>query len=151
MLFYLAALCGMRDLSSPSRDWTHAPWNISRFLATGQPGKSNKEFLHIYLNYLFILTAWVFVALCRLSLVVENRGVSLPWLLWLQSTGSRLMGSVIAALRLSSVAHGLSCSEARGIFLNQGSNRCLLLWQMYSYPLHHRSAPIKIFDGWGFL
>ena len=44
-----------------------------------------------------------------------------------------------------------SCSEARGIFLNQESNQCLLLWQMDSYPLHHRSAPVKIFDGWGFL
>ena len=28
---------------------------------TGQPGKSNKDFLHLYLSYLFILTA---LALC---------------------------------------------------------------------------------------
>ena len=50
------------------------------------------------------------------------------------------------------MALGLSCSEACGIFPNQGSNPCLLLWQVDSYPLcHRRSAPIKIFDGWGFL
>ena len=39
--------------------------------------------------------------------------------------------SVVAAPGLGStgsviVAHGLSCSAARGIFLNQGSNLCLL-------------------------
>ena len=30
------------------------------------------------------------------------------------------------------VAHGLSCSEARGIFRDQGSNLCLLHWQVDS-------------------
>ena len=40
--------------------------------------------------------------------------------LWL--TGSRAQASVV-------VAHGLSCSVACGIFLDQGSNPCPLHWQ----------------------
>ena len=36
------------------------------------------------------------------------------------------------------VVHGLSCSEARGIFPNQGSNPCPLYWEADSYPLHHQ-------------
>ena len=44
---------------------------------------------------------------------------SLQWLLLLQSTGSRAIGSVLVGLRLS-------CFEACGIFLDQGSNPCLL-------------------------
>ena len=39
-------------------------------------------------------------------------------------------------------AHGLSCSEARGIFLDQGSNLCLLHQQVASLPLSHQGNPI---------
>ena len=46
--------------------------------------------------------------------------------LTLRSTGSRRAGSVV-------VAHGLSCSTARGIFPDQGSNPCLLHWQADSF------------------
>ena len=42
-------------------------------------------------------------------------GFSLRWLLLLQSTGSRLMGSVV-------LEHGLSCLAACGILLDQGLN-----------------------------
>ena len=50
------------------------------------------------------------------------------------------MGSVFAAPRLWStgliaVAQRLSCSVARGIFLDQGLNSCLLHWQAVSSPL----------------
>ena len=45
------------------------------------------------------------------------------------------MGSVLAA-------HRLGCSGACGIFWDQGSDPCPLLWQVNSYPLRHqRSAP----------
>ena len=44
------------------------------------------------------------------------------------------MGSVV-------VAHGLSCSAACGIFLDQGSNPCLLHWQADSQPLRHQGSP----------
>ena len=45
------------------------------------------------------------------------------------------MGSIV-------VAHGLSCSTAGGIFLDQGSNPCLLHWQVDSQPLDHQGNPM---------
>ena len=82
--------------------------------------------------YLFRL-CWVSVAAPGLSLVAERgghsssrcEGFSLWGLLLFQSTGSREhrlqqlrhLGSVV-------VTAGLSCSEACGIFLDQGSNPC---------------------------
>ena len=39
------------------------------------------------------------------------------------------------------VAHGLSCSAARGIFPSQGSSWCLLHWQVDSLPLRHQRSP----------
>ena len=55
-------------------------------------------YLFIYLFYFWL--HWVFVAVCRLSLVAASRdysllhcaGFSLQWLLLLQSTGSRHTG-----------------------------------------------------------
>ena len=38
------------------------------------------------------------------------------------------------------VAHGLSCSEPCGIFLDQRLNPCALHWQVYSYPLCHQQC-----------
>ena len=40
------------------------------------------------------------------------------------------------------VAHGLSCTTACGIFLDQVSNPCPLHWQVDSYPLDHQGSPI---------
>ena len=39
------------------------------------------------------------------------------------------------------VARGLSSSTACGVFSNQGSNPCLLLWQADSLPLSHQGSP----------
>ena len=87
-------------------------------------------------------------------LLLQCVGFSLWWLLWLQSTGSRAHGlqqlwhleSVIPASGLQStglivVAHGLSCSKACGIFLNQELNACLLHWQGDSLPLSQQGSP----------
>ena len=38
------------------------------------------------------------------------------------------------------VVHGLSFSMARGIFSDQGSNLCLLHWQVDSLPLNHEGS-----------
>ena len=57
---------------------------------------------------------------------------SRPLLLW--STGSRRTGSVV-------VAHRPSCSAARGILPDQGSNPCPLHWQADSQPLRHQGSP----------
>ena len=48
--------------------------------------------------------------------------------------GSRTRASVVAA-------HRFSYSEARGIFLDQGSNWCPLHWQADSQPLNHQGSP----------
>ena len=37
---------------------------------------------------------------------------------------------------------GLSCPKARGIFPDQGSNPCLLHWQVDSVPLSHQGSPL---------
>ena len=54
----------------------------------------------------------------------------LQWLLLLWSGGSRVV-----------VVKGLGCSTACGIFLDQGSNLCLLHWQENSLPRSHQGSP----------
>ena len=56
------------------------------------------------------------------------------------------VASLVAARALGArasvvVAHGLSCSQACGIFLDQESNPCPLHWQADSYPLRHQGSP----------
>ena len=65
-------------------------------------------------------------------------GLLLSRPLLLRSTGPRRAGSVI-------VAYGLSCSAARGIFPDQGSNPCPLHWQEDSQPLRHQGSPKVVF------
>ena len=99
-------------------------------------------FLSICL-FIYLWLCWVFVSVRGLSLVAASgghsssrcAGLSLSWPFLLQSTGSRPTGSVI-------VAHGPSCSAARGIFPDQGSNPCPLHWQADSQPLHHQGSPV---------
>ena len=97
--------------------------------------------LFIYL-FIYFWLCWVFVSVRGLSPVAASGGhsssrcagisLSRPLLLW--STGSRRAGSV-------AVAHWPSCSAACGIFLDQGSNPCLLHWQADSQPLRHQGSP----------
>ena len=102
-------------------------------------------FFFLMKTYLFIYfwLCWVFISVRGLSLVVASgghsslrcAGLSLSQPLLLRSTGSRHAGSVI-------VAHGPSCSAARGIFPDQGSNPCPLHWQAESQPLRHQGSPV---------
>ena len=83
-----------------------------------------------FFNLIYFWLCWVFVSVRGLSLVAASGGhsssrcedLSLSRPLLLQSTGSRRAGSVV-------VAHRPSCSAARGIFSDQGSNPCPLHWQ----------------------
>ena len=50
-------------------------------------------------------------------------------------------GHRLQTRRLSSVAHGPSCSTACGIFPDQGSNPCPLHQQADSQPLRHQGSP----------
>ena len=102
-------------------------------------------YLFIYL-FTYLWLCWVFVSVRGLSPVAASgghsssqcTGLSLSRPLLLQSIGSRCAGSVI-------VAHGPSCSTARGIFPDQGSNLCPLHWQADSQPLHRQGSPISNF------
>ena len=62
----------------------------------------------------------VFLVAASWASLVWFTGFSLRWLLLLQSTGPRV--SVTAA-------HGLSCPEAGGIFLDQGSKPYPCRWK----------------------
>ena len=104
-------------------------------------------FLSICL-FIYLWLCWVFISVRGLSLVVASgghsssrcAGLSLSLPLLLRSTGSRCAGSVV-------VAHGPSCSAARGIFPDQGSNPCPLHWQADSQPLHHQGNPPFFYCG----
>ena len=77
-------------------------------------------------HFIYFWLLWVFVAVRGLSLVAASggsssmwcAGFSLQWLLLLQSTGSRRVGSVVAARGLSScgsraLEHKLNSCGAR--------------------------------------
>ena len=96
--------------------------------------------------FLYLWLCWVFVsvpgpspfAACGGHSSSRCAGLSPPRPLLLPSTGSRRAGSVI-------VAHGPSCSTAREIFPDQGSNPCPLHWQADSQPLRHLGSPPLFF------
>ena len=82
---------------------------------------------------------------------MQHADSSLWCLLLLRSTGSRVsgfssFGSRALEHRPGSVVLSLSCSEACGIFPGQGSNPCLLHWQMGSAPLSHQGSPQNYFQ-----
>ena len=99
--------------------------------------------LFFFINlFIYFWLCWVFVSMRGLSPAAASgghsssrcAGLSLSRPLLLQSTGSRRAGSV-------GVAHGPSCSAARGILPDQGSNPCPLHWQADSQPLRHQGSP----------
>ena len=72
---------------------------------------------------LFFWPHWIFIAVCRLCLVVGCLGYSLVAVLsYCSGFLLRSTGSVVTA-------YGLSCPEARRLSLDQWSNRCPLHWQ----------------------
>ena len=102
----------------------------------------------IYL-FIYLWLCWVFISVRGPSLAVASGGhsssrcVGLPLSrpLLLRSTGFRCAGSVI-------VAHGPSCSAARGIFPDQGSNPWPLHRQADPQPLRHQGSPwVLLFIG----
>ena len=100
----------MRDLSSPTRDGTHAPAVKAQSLNHWMPGKSQAVFP--FLHYLFIYFSWhwVFIAVLEFSLVVESKAISL-----LQCTGFSCGAQGLGAWASVVAAHGFSCSDTCGI------------------------------------
>ena len=119
-------------------------------------------FLKVIYPFIYVSLCWVFVA-TRVFLQLQPAGatvqllcvgLSLQWLFLLQSIGSKVhrleqlwqVGSVSVAPGLQSTgsvvaAHGLSCSTAHRIFLDQGS--ILLVSPAFtvdSLPLSHQRS-----------
>ena len=90
---------------------------------------------------MFLFPAELGLHYCGGVLSIFCVGFSLRWLLLLQSTGSRTCG--LSSCGSWALEHRLSScwSAARGIFLDQGWNTCLLLWQVNSLPLSHLGSP----------
>jgi len=68
----------------------------------------------------------IFIAVCRLSLVAASRGCSSCGAWASHCVASPDLEHGLQARGLSSLAHGLGCSAARGIFPDQGSSPCPL-------------------------
>ena len=90
-------------------------------------------FIHVFLAVLGLRCCWGF------SLVVASRSYSVLATHGLLTEVASLVGEHgIWSVRASVVvAHRLSYSKECGILPDQGSNPCLLHWQMNSYPLSH--------------
>ena len=99
----------------------------------------------------YISLWWVFAAALRLSPVALSGGHSAAFRLltvWLLTAEHRLQcawASVVSNPRLQTtssivVTHCFCCSLACGIFLDQGSNLCLLHWRENSLPLSHQGS-----------
>ena len=67
-------------------------------------------------------------------------GVSLWWLPLLQSRGSVVVARRLQSTGSVAVAHRVSFSAAYGTLPHQGSNTCLLHWQVDSWPLSHQEC-----------
>ena len=98
---------------------------------------------------------FLFIFYCAGSLLLRGlffsyrgRGLlSLQWLLFMWNTGSRAPSFSSWGMSAQYICgswvleHRLCCSAECGIFLDQGSNPCLLPWQADSLPLSHKGSP----------
>ena len=91
-------------------------------------------------KYLFIFDCTGSSLLCTASLVVVIRVFSVVVI----SRASHHSDFPFLQSR-GSTARGLSCSLVYGIFSDQGSNPCPLLWQADSQPLYYQGSPLLIF------
>lgn len=75
----------------------------------------------------FLQWGLLFAAVCRLHIVAASPAVE-----------HRLEGVDFSGCGPRTPEHRFSCSVTCGIFLDQGSNVCLLRWQAHSLPLSHQ-------------
>ena len=130
------------------------------------PGAVYTSFILFFWQCWVFAVARAFLQLQQMlaTLQLQHAGFSLQWLLLLQSRVS-----AVACCRIGSLGHasfsncgswaqqlwlpgprtqtpqlrhtGLCLSTACGTFLDQGSNPCLLHWQVESLPLSHQGSP----------
>ena len=80
------------------------------------------------------------------ALVCHCRGFSCYGAWALGTVGFSSCGFWALEHRLNIVAHRLTCSMTCGILPYQGSNPCLLHWQVDSLPLSHQGSPLLLFN-----
>ena len=105
----------------------------------------SKTFLCCFFKNSFIYLCIIFgcaesLLLCGLFPFVASGGRSVVAVASLVEGGLRGMPASARAAR------GLSCSAIRGIFPDQGSNPCLLHWQVDSPPLSYQGSPCACFE-----
>ena len=91
-------------------------------------------------KFIFGCLPWVFVATCGFSLVAASGGSSPVFCGLLTAVASLVVKHRLQGVGLFILMHGvgverlgaLTGPEARGIFQDQGSNPCLLHWQVDS-------------------
>ena len=85
--------------------------------------------------------AYSLAAVCRLLIAVASliteQGLYGTWASAVVAYGLSHCRSRTLEHRFNNVVHGLGCSVACVIFPNQGSNHCLLYWQVDSSPPSH--------------
>ena len=133
------------------------------FVSDGPPEgtESDRYSTLFFKNYLFIYLfwlCWVFIAVWAFpSICMSRGGYSLVVVLGLLMKVTSLVlehgiqgvqSSVVLACGLShcspwALERRLNCPEAWGIFLDQGSNPCVLPWQADSLPLSHQEALVS--------
>ena len=113
----------------------NSPQKPKSYHKVGMLAFSQNFAVFFFLIHLFIYfwLHWVFGTAHGLSLLVESRGYSSCGAWASHCGGFSCCGAQALGARASViVAHGLSCSTACGIFLDQGSNLCPLHWQVDS-------------------
>ena len=87
---------------------------------------------------------WAFIAARRQRLLLlEMMGSGICGLQPLQHVGSVVVAPGLQSTQSTVVGHRLCCSNACGVFLHQGSNECLLHWQVGSLPLSNLGSLLK--------
>ena len=108
------------------------------------------EFLFSCTWFIYLLRPWVFFAVRRLLSSCHQWASPGSGLSCCRPQAPGRQASVAADPGLEStgpvvVTRGLGCSEACGIFLDQGSSPCPLRWQVDSNPVDHRGIPLLSF------
>ena len=92
--------------------------------------------------YLFIIILFIYFFGCTGSLLLLGLFSSCSEWGLLSTGGARASHFCrFSCCGAQASEHGLSCSKACGIFLDQGLNPCLLHWQADSLPLSYHGSP----------
>ena len=104
------------------RNWQHFSKDPSNSASSSLPRKNSLLVFYLFFQF-FIFGCTGSSFLCGLPLVAATGDCSVA-----------RSGLWVCGLRSCRMAHGLSCSEAHGIFPDQGSSPCPLYWQTDSWP-----------------